>query len=309
MSRATDWVETNVADQSGRVALVTGGNSGIGLEAARDLAGKGAHVVLACRTRSKADAARTDIVAAHPKAIVSVLDLDLASLASIREASESFAGDFDRLDLLINNAGVMATPRGKTADGFETQFGTNHLGHFALTGLLMPRWSATEHSRVVNVASLAHRTGRINFDDLQSQKRYQSWPAYGQSKLANLLFTFELQRRLLAAESLTIAVAAHPGISNTGLLGSSGGLMGAIGSLTKPVMAIVMQSAELGALPTVRAAVDADANGGDYYGPDGLMEQRGLPRKVSSTGAARDVKAATRLWTVSEELTGVSYLD
>ena len=309
MSRATDWVTANVPDQSGRVAIVTGANSGIGLEAARDLASKGAHVVLACRTRSKADAAKADILTTHPEATVSVLDLDLASLASIREASASFTASFDRLDLLINNAGVMATPRGKTADGFETQFGTNHLGHFALTGLLMPMWSKTAHSRVVNVASLAHRMGRINFDDLQSQGRYQSWPAYGQSKLANLLFTFELQRRLVASESSTIAVAAHPGISNTGLVGSSGGLMGALGTLTKPMMGLVMQSADMGALPTVRAAVDADANGGDYYGPDALMEQRGLPKKVSSTGAARDVRAAARLWTVSEELTGVSYLD
>lgn len=309
MTRAADWVKANVPDQSGRIVLVTGANSGIGLEAARDLAGRGAHVVLACRTRSKAEAARSDILGTNAVAEVSFVDLDLASLASIREAAGAFLAEHDRLDLLINNAGVMATPRGKTVDGFETQIGTNHLGHFALTGLLKPAWSATEHSRIVSISSLAHRIGRINFDDLQSQRRYQSWVAYGQSKLANLLFTFELQRRLRAAGLSTIAVAAHPGLSNTGLMGSTGGLMSAIGKVTKPIMGMMMQGADMGALPTVRAAVDPNANGGDYYGPDAMMEQRGLPKKVGSTGAAKDVEAASRLWTVSEELTGVSYLD
>jgi NAD(P)-dependent dehydrogenase (short-subunit alcohol dehydrogenase family) len=309
VTRAAEWTKANVPDQTGRVVLVTGANSGIGLQTARILAGRGAHVVMACRTRSKAEAAKSDVLKASPDAAVSLIDLDLGSLASVREAAAACGEQFDRLDLLINNAGVMATPRGKTVDGFETQFGTNHLGHFALTGLLMPSWNTTEHSRIVTISSLAHRMGRINFDDLQSQKRYQSWPAYGQSKLANLLFTLELQRRLLAADSSTIAVAAHPGLSNTGLMGSIGGVLGAVGAAVKPLSGLVMQGPEMGALPTVRAAVDPNANGGDYYGPDGFMEQRGLPKKVGSAPASKDLAVAKRLWTVSEELTGVSYLD
>jgi NAD(P)-dependent dehydrogenase (short-subunit alcohol dehydrogenase family) len=309
MTNVAQWVEAHVPDQSGRIALITGANSGIGLETARILARQGAHVVMACRTRSKAEAGRANILQSVPKALISLVDLDLGSLHSISEAAEAVGHQFNRLDLLINNAGVMATPRGKTADGFETQFGTNHLGHFALTGLLMPLWSSTEQSRVVTVSSLAHTSGAIHFDDLQSEQRYKSWAAYCQSKLANLMFSYELQRRLGAAGLATIAVAAHPGLSNTGLLRSTGGVMGRVGSVLKPALGLMMQGSEMGCLPTVLAAVDPKAVGGEYYGPSGFMEQRGTPKLVDSNAASKDAAVAARLWTVSETLTGVNYLD
>ena len=302
-----DWTEALIPDQTGRVVLVTGANSGIGLEAARMLAQRGAQVVLACRTRSKADAARASILADAPAADVSIIDLDLSSLASTGEAAAEFSGRFDRLDLLLNNAGVMATPYQRTVDGFELQFATNHLSHFALTGHLLPTLLATPASRVVNVSSLAHRMGKIDFDDLQSERKYRAWGAYGQSKLANLLFTFELQRRLSAIGADTIAVAAHPGISDTNLAGSSGGIAGKLMSLTKPFAKVFSQNSHAGALPTLRAATDPAALGGEYYGPDGFMEQRGTPKRVESTGAAKDPAVAERLWHVSVELTGVPF--
>jgi NAD(P)-dependent dehydrogenase (short-subunit alcohol dehydrogenase family) len=302
-----DWNEADIPDQTGRVAVVTGANSGIGWPTARALAEHGASVVLACRTRAKADDARERIVEAAPDADVSIVDLDLSSLASVRAAVDEFGAAYDRLDMLINNAGVMATPRSRTADGFEMQFGTNHLGHFALTGLLLATLVDTPGSRVVNVSSLAHRMGRIDFDDLQSDRRYRAWPAYGQSKLANLLFTFELQRRLAAAGVGTLALAAHPGVSNTNLTSSSGGLLNRVAEWSRPLSRFVLQDAGSGALPTLRAAVDPDARGGEYYGPDGFMEYRGHPVKVDSTARAKDAGAARRLWDVSVELTGVGY--
>jgi NAD(P)-dependent dehydrogenase (short-subunit alcohol dehydrogenase family) len=302
-----DWTEALIPDQTGCVVLVTGANSGIGLEAARMLAQRGAQVVLACRTRSKADAARASILADAPTADVSIIDLDLSSLASTQEAAAEFGERFDRLDLLLNNAGVMATPYQRTVDGFELQFATNHLGHFALTGHLLPTLLATPASRVVNVSSLAHRMGKIDFDDLQSERKYRAWGAYGQSKLANLLFTFELQRRLAAIGADTIAVAAHPGISDTNLAGSSGGIAGKLMSLTKPLAKVFSQDSHAGALPTLRAATDPAVRGGEYYGPDGFMEQRGTPKRVESTSAAKDPAVAERLWHVSVELTGVPF--
>ena len=301
------WTETDIADQTGRVALITGANSGIGWEAARALAQHGAHVVLACRTRSKAEDARQRIVDSNPSGSVSLVDLDLSSLESVRHGSAEVLEGFARLDLLINNAGVMATPQLLTADGFEMQLGTNHLGHFALTGLLMPVLLATPGSRVVNVSSMAHRFGSIDFDDLQSERKYKAWGAYGQSKLANLLFTFELQRRLAATNADTIAVAAHPGISNTNLTASTGGIAGRLAELTKPIGNLFSQSAQMGALPTLRAAVDPAAQGGDYFGPGGFMEQRGHPEKVDSSSKSKDVGAALRLWDVSTQLTGVGF--
>ena len=302
------WTDALIADQSNRVALVTGGNSGIGLHAARVLAQHGAHVVLACRTRSKADAARDEIIAQVPDAAVSLVDLDLSSLASVRVAADEVASKFDRLDLLVNNAGVMATPFEQTVDGYELQFATNHLGHVALTAHLLALLVGTPGSRVVSVSSLAHRMGRIHFDDLQSEHRYRAWRAYGQSKLANLLFTFELQRRLSAADAATIAVAAHPGISDTNLAGSTGGLAGRLMSLTRPIAKAFSQSAAMGALPTLRAATDPSANGGDYFGPSGFMEQRGLPELVQASDAAKDGAVAARLWDVSIDLTGVPFV-
>lgn len=313
------WTEALVPDQTGRVVLVTGANSGIGLEAARVLARRNATVVLACRTRSKADAARSSILADAPAADVSLVDLDLSSLASVADAAGEFTERFDRLDLLLNNAGVMATPYQRTVDGFELQFATNHLGHFALTGRLIPTLLATPGSRVVNVSSLAHRMGTIAFDDLQSERKYKAWGAYGQSKLANLLFTFELQRRLDVRRQLeldlqltpvaadTIAVAAHPGISDTNLAGSTGGIAGKLMSLTRPLAKVFSQDSHAGALPTLRAAVDPDVRGGEYYGPDGFMEQRGTPKRVESTAAAKDAAVAKRLWDVSVDLTGVAF--
>lgn len=302
-----DWTDALIADQMGRVALITGANSGIGLEAARVLAQHGAHVVLACRTRSKAEVARDSILVDAPTAEVSLVDLDLSSLASVTSAAAEFGERFGQLDLLLNNAGVMATPYQRTVDGYEMQLATNHLGHFALTGHLLAMLLATPQSRVVNVSSLAHKMGRINFDDLQSERHYRAWRAYGQSKLANLLFTFELQRRLTAAGSATIAVAAHPGISDTNLTSSTGGITGRLMSLTQPLTKVFSQNARAGALPTLRAATDPDVRGGEYYGPDGFMEQRGLPKKVESSSAAKNAAVARRLWDVSVELTSVAF--
>jgi NAD(P)-dependent dehydrogenase (short-subunit alcohol dehydrogenase family) len=303
-----DWTAASVPDQTGRVALITGANSGIGLEAARVLAGRGAHVVLACRTRSKADAARDSILADHPSADVSIVDCDVSSLASVAAAAADFRGRFDRLDLLINNAGVMATPYERTVDGFELQLATNHLGHVALTAHLLPMLIATSGSRVVNVSSLAHAMGTIDFDDLQSERSYKAWPAYGQSKLANLLFTFELQRRLAAVGADTIAVAAHPGISETNLATSTGGMLGRLMLMARPIARLLSQSAQSGSLPTLRAATDPAVRGGEYYGPSGFMEQRGAPERVDSKPKARDAAVAKRLWDVSVELTGVPFV-
>ena len=301
------WNESDIPDLSGRIVLVTGANSGIGFDAARAFAQHGAHVVMACRTRSKAETAHDAIVALRPSGSISMLDLDLADLDSVRGAAKSYLADHPRLDLLINNAGVMAVAKQKTVDGFEMQFGTNHLGHFALTAELMPALLATPASRIVNVSSLAHQFGFMGFDDLQYEKRYSSWLAYGRSKLANLMFTYELQRRLTAAEATTIATAAHPGGSNTNLAHDVAGIGGMIMRVAEPVVRKLMQPSEMGALPTLRAAVDADANGGDYYGPDGFMEQRGHPVKVKSNKRSHDATAIRRLWDVSCDLTGADW--
>lgn len=303
-----NWTESSIPDQTGRVALVTGANSGIGLHTARALAEKGARVVLGCRTRSKAEAARTEILRSAPNGDVSILDLDVSSLGSVEAASSAFTSQFDRLDLLINNAGVMATPKGKTVDGYETQFATNHLGHAALTAHLLPLILANGTSRVVSISSIAHRNGKIAFDDLQSEKKYRAWQAYGQSKLANLLFIYELQRRLSVVGASAIAVAAHPGLSHTNLADSSGGVAGRLMALGKPVTRLYTQSAQMGALPTLRAATDPDVRGGEYYGPGGPLETRGHPTKAKASRAATDAAAAARLWKVTVELTGVPFV-
>jgi NAD(P)-dependent dehydrogenase (short-subunit alcohol dehydrogenase family) len=230
--------------------------------------------------------------------MVIVKQLDLSDLASVNSFAQGFHSEYDRLDMLINNAGVMAIPYEKTADGFERQFGTNHLGHFALTGLLLDLLLSTENSRVVTVSSTGHRTGRINFEDLNSEESYSKWGAYGQSKLANLLFAYELQRSLAAVGSTTISAAAHPGYTATNLQS------GTIFRFLNPIMA---QSQEMGALPTLYAAVADDVNGGDYIGPGGFMEQRGYPKKVHSNGSSHDEMIARKLWQVSEEMTGVKF--
>ncbi len=296
------WTTADIPDQIGRTAVITGANTGLGYETAAALAAKGAHVVLAVRNIDKGQDAARRIGQASPGARVEVAELDLTSLASIHAAAEQLKSTHKSIDLLINNAGVMFTPKSTTKDGFELQFGTNHLGHFAFTGLLLERVLAAPGSRVVTVSSTGHRIiDAIRFDDLQWERGYNRFRAYGQSKLANLLFTYELQRRL--AGTNTIAVAAHPGGSNTELMRNLPRLVQPLTALARPFF----QGADMGALPTLRAATDPHVVGGQYYGPDGFAEQRGYATLVSSNAASHDVDAQKRLWTVSEELTKVVY--
>ena len=299
------WTAADVPDQSGRLAVITGANTGIGYEAALVLAGKGAKVVIAVRNLDKGAKAVDAIERAHPGADVTVQELDLASLASVRTAAEKLRTEFPRIDLLINNGGVMYPPKQVTADGFELQFGTNHLGHLAFTGLLLDSLLDVPGSRVVTVASMAHRNlADIHFDDLQWERKYNRVAAYGQSKLANLMFTYELQRRLAAKGAPTIAVAAHPGISNSELwrhipVTNLPGVMKLAGLITN--------SPAVGGLATLRAATDPAVQGGQYYGPSGFNEMIGHPVLVDSNAKSHDVDVQKRLWTVSEELTGVKY--
>ena len=303
------WSARDIPAQSGRTAVVTGANSGLGFVTARELARAGAHVVMGCRDAARGEQARERLLQDVPGAQVEVRTLDLASLASIRTFADHAHADFPGLDLLVNNAGVMAIPRQLTADGFERQLGTNHLGHFALTGLLLPSLVGRVGSRVVTVSSTAHKPGRIDFDDLMSERSYRKWSAYSQSKLANLLFAFELQRRLETAGLPTISVAAHPGYAATNLQqvgptmeGSRlGGLLMSLGNR------LFAQSDEMGALPQLYAATAPDVRGGEYFGPDGIGESRGHPKRVDSTKASKDAAVAARLWDVSAELTGVRY--
>ena len=299
----TKWTAADIPDQTGRTAVITGANTGLGYETAAALAGRGARVVLAVRNLEKGKQAVARITAATPGAEVELQELDLTSLESVRAAAAQLRSGHDRIDLLINNAGVMYTPRSTTKDGFELQFGTNHLGHFAFTGLLLDRLVPVA-SRVVTVSSIGHRIrAAIHFDDLQWERRYSRVGAYGQSKLANLLFTYELQRRL-APHGTTIAVAAHPGGSNTELIRN---LPRPIAAASSVLVEPLMQGADLGALPTLRAATDPGVLGGQYFGPDGFQEIRGYPKVVASSAQSHDVELQRRLWAVSEELTGVVY--
>jgi len=309
MAADVDWTARDVPDLSGKTIIVTGGNSGIGFEAAAVLAHKNARVVLACRDRGKAEEAARRIRAGHAEATTEVLQLDLASLASVRAFVDAYRSRHAHLDVLCNNAGVMALPYRKTADGFEMQFGTNHLGHFALTGLLLDRLLASNGARVVNVSSGAHRIGSIRFDDPHWERGYRKWGAYGQSKLANLLFTYELQRKLEAARAPVIAVACHPGYAATNLQFAGPRMEGAsvMEFLSGLGNRLFAQSAAMGALPTVYAATAADVRGGDYIGPNGFGELKGTPTKVQSNARSRDPEAARKLWTLSEQLTGVHY--
>jgi NAD(P)-dependent dehydrogenase (short-subunit alcohol dehydrogenase family) len=309
-SQDGNWTEADVPDQRGRTAVITGANTGLGFETARVLAARGARVVLACRDLGRAKDAAARILGGQsqppgtPPADVPVVRLDLASLASVREAAEEIGSAYGPIDLLINNAGVMMTPLWRTADDFEFQLGVNHLGHFALTGLLLGPMLGREGSRVVTVSSNAHKSGRINFDDLQSQRRYRRLAAYGQSKLANLMFTYELQRRLAAAGSRTESIAAHPGKARTELIRYLPGWARVEDLIVEEPLG---QSAAMGALTTLRAATDPAARGGEYYGPKSRGELRGYPRLVAASDRARDVAAQQRLWGESERLTGVSY--
>ncbi len=304
-----DWTEADIPDQSGRAALITGANSGIGFEAARALAHHGAHVVLACRNESKASEAEAAIAATDPSGSTEILLIDVGDLDSITTAASSFLDRHDRLAILVNNAGFMVFPDGRPRERLAMPPRLTSLRPVALTALLLPRLLATEGSRVVAISSQAHRPGKIDFDDLQSEKKYSAWGAYSQSKLANLLFTRELQRRLTAAGASTIAVTAHPGGSKTNLGHESpGGLLSTAMNLVRPVIErFMLQDAAMGALPTLRAAVDRDVEGNDYYGPDGFGEQRGHPVKVGRTTRAKDDDVARRLWNVSVELTGADY--
>ena len=300
MGEKREWDSGLMLDQGGKVAVVTGANSGLGFEIASTLAEKGARVIMAVRNKKKGDGASEKMRTRHPGAAVEVMQLDLADLASVRRFVESFKKRYSRLDLLINNAGVMAPPYGKTADGFELQFGTNHLGHFALTVLLIDMLKRVPGSRVVTVSSGAHAFGVLDFDDLNWEKRrYNKWQAYGDSKLANLYFTKELQRRLDEEGANALAVAAHPGWAATELQRHQSWLF-----LLNNFFA---QSPGMGALPMLYAATAPDVHGGEYFGPDGMGEMRGYPVKVRSSKRSRDMALARRLWENSEKMTGIKW--
>jgi NAD(P)-dependent dehydrogenase (short-subunit alcohol dehydrogenase family) len=308
------WTAADIPDQTGRTVLVTGANSGLGLRSAEALARHGATVLMACRNAERAEAARAAVAGAATGPAPVVVTLDLADLASVRKAAAEVDGSVERLDVLMNNAGLMAPPLSRTADGFETQFGTNHLGHFALTGLLLPALRRATAPRVVTTSSGAHRMGRNRWDDPNYEhSTYRRWPAYAQSKLANLLFTLELGRRAAAHGGDLVAVAAHPGYAATHLQTTSAQQTGGalLSRITGAFMAtgnrLVAQSDEAGARPQLYAASMPDVEPGDYFGPSGMFELRGDPERVDMTAAARDDAAAGLLWTVSEELTGVTY--
>lgn len=309
MTNSEQWVRENLPDLSGRRAIVTGANSGLGLEATRLLAAQGAQVTMAVRNSARGATAAHSIRAAVPGAQLEVRPLDLADLDSIRQFASAFHASRDRLDILLNNAGVMAIPRRETSSGFEMQFGANHLGHFALTGLLLPMLQSNPTARIVTVSSGVHVAGSINFADPHGRRRYNSWLAYAQSKLANLLFAYELQRRLEYACSPALSVAAHPGYAATNLQAVGPAMTGSRGSQALMWIAnrTFAQSAAMGALPLVYAAASADVQGGDYYGPGSLLGLRGLPVKSRSSRRSYDRTLAEQLWAVSEELTGVTY--
>lgn len=305
----TRWTVDDIPDQQGRIAVITGASSGIGYEAAKVLAGKGARVILAVRDEGKGQTAAKLIRDEYPSALLEVMILDLADLASIRRFADAFQQRYAVLQLLINNAGVMAIPFRRTADGFERQFGTNHLGHFALTGLLLQPLLAASGARVVTVSSLNHNFGSIDFDNFNGEKRYGRWGAYNQSKLANLLFAYELQRRFDSAGLNAISVGCHPGFAATNLQIAGPKMDGSrLGELIWRLFNRFGQTAEMGAMPTLFAATAPDVRGGDFIGPTAFGGTRGLPSRVRSSGRSYDEVAARRLWQVSTDLTGVAYV-
>ena len=303
------WTSVDIPDLMGKIVIVTGANSGIGYESAREFTRKGAEVIVASRDPIKAEQAILKIIEEIPGAKLKFIKLDLASLESIRIFTEEFKLNYDSLDILLNNAGIMLIPYGLTEDGFERTVGTNHLGHFALTGLLLDRLKTTPGARIVNVASNAHYGGEMDFEDLlfENKGAYAPMKAYGRSKLANLIFTYELQRRFQSGGFDVSALAAHPGISATSLANHL--FFNLISWLIQPVMKIVFQSSAMGALPSLRASVDPEALGGQYYGPDGKGEKSGYPIVVDSNSASKNEADARTLWQISEELTGIKYLD
>lgn len=299
--KPVNWKLEDIPDLSGQTVLITGANSGLGLQAAKVLSGHGAHVVMACRNEEKGRDAMDLIRAEYPKADLALMQVDLADLASVRCFADAFRERYDQLDVLFNNAGLMAPPLQRTRDGFEIQFGTNHLAHFLLTGLLLDRLEAAGAPRIVVLSSFAHRMGDIYFDNLHAQKGYSRWKFYGQSKLANLVFALELDRRLRERDSKIKVVPVHPGYSATGLQRTvvGGGLFNAL----------VAQPQDKGALPGIFAATSELAESGQYYGPNGPMELRGVPAEASMRKRALDRDLAARLWSVSEQLTDIQYLD
>jgi NAD(P)-dependent dehydrogenase (short-subunit alcohol dehydrogenase family) len=303
------WTAADIPDLTGKVVVITGANSGIGYESTREFARKGAEVILASRDQLKAERAIQNIRREIPQAKLKFIQVDLSSLESIRNFAYEFKENYDRLDILLNNAGIMLIPYGRTEDGFERTVGTNHLGHFALTGLVLERLIKTPRARVINVASNAHYGGEMDFEDLLFEEKgaYTPMKAYGRSKLANLLFTFELQRRFQSKGYDVIALAAHPGISATELANHL--FFNLISWLIQPAMKLVFQSSAMGALPSLRAAVDMEARGGQYYGPGGKGERSGYPVVVDSNSASKNVEDAQSLWDISQELTGIRYLD
>jgi NAD(P)-dependent dehydrogenase (short-subunit alcohol dehydrogenase family) len=301
----TAWKAANIPDLTGKVVLITGANIGLGKASTQLMTAKGAQVVMAVRTVSKGEKAADDVRKEVPNAKLNVMALDLADLVSVRAFAADFTATHDGLDILMNNAGVMATPQMTTQDGFELQFGTNHLGHYALTGLLIDTLLATPNSRVVNVSSGAADAGKIRFDDLMLTDKYGRFEAYGQSKLANLLFTVELQKRLAESGSSTLAVAAHPGVATSNLLSSMRVPIPGITTVANLLSRLMLPDAATGALSQVRAAVDPNVTGGEYYGPDKGM--RGWPIQVAMPEAV-NAADATRLWEISADLTGVRFL-
>jgi NAD(P)-dependent dehydrogenase (short-subunit alcohol dehydrogenase family) len=296
----SNWTAENIPDLTGKVAIVTGANRGIGYATARALARKGATLIIACRSEDKGEAALRQIVQAHPEAKAKVMQLDLSDLASVRRFVDEFTSHYDGLDVLINNAAIMRPPFKKTPDGFELQFATNHLGHFALTGLLLDHIICTPQARVVTVSSWGHHFGIIDFDNLNGEKDYDPGGAYAHSKLANILFAYELQRRFEGAGVDAIAAAVHPGATATNLP--------VRWPWVRILTPLIGQKPEMGALPTLYAATAPDAQGGGYYGPSSWGGLRGCPAKMRSSDRSYDTAVAAKLWTVSEELTGVRYL-
>ncbi|MBT2582966.1 oxidoreductase [Planococcus sp. ISL-109] len=289
---------------TGKTAIITGANSGLGLETAKNFARLGARVILAVRDIEKGNAAKQEIVEESSQATVEIMQLDLSDLDSVRNFAETIISRLDSLDLLINNAGVMTPPYAKTKDGFELQFGSNHIGHFALTGLLLPLLIQTENSRVVTLSSLAHRNAAIDFDNLDGSKGYKAMKFYGQSKLANLMFATELDQRLKQHGSSTLSIACHPGISATNLFKLGNREMPRI---FRGLMTRYLQPAAMGALPTVYAATDPGITGGEYIGPDGKGQRRGYPALEKPDPAVNDEAIRQKLWDVSEELSGVTF--
>ncbi len=305
--KSKKWTIDRIPDLTGKIIVVTGGNSGLGFESAKTFANKGAETIIACRTISKGKTAGEKITSINPKATVKVMELDLTDLNSVKNFVSVFKKDHKKLDVLLNNAGIMTTPYSLTKDGFENQFGTNHLGHFALTGLLMDIISGTPGSRIVNVSSMAHLGGKMDFGNLQFEngKGYTPMKSYGRSKLANLLFTYELQRYFEKNRINSISVAAHPGVASTNLAHHIEHKL--LHKIIRPVADMVIKSPESGALPQIRAAADPDVKGGDCYGPGKIFQMIGQPVLVKSSEASYNIEDAKNLWSKSEELTGVFY--